>query len=401
MTPQPGSLTGTILSPRGTISYGSVDWDAAGIITSVSETRREIADESGDPGLLICPGFINLHVHGGMAADTLDASLDSLTVISRDQARQGVTAYLPTAASASHESLAAVCRNLRVFLEAQNPQVINGAEVLGLHLEGPYFNPARAGAQDPAHFRDPDAMEIKALQESSGNAIRLLSLAPERDPDGAFIQDLNAAGIRVAAGHTDASYEVMRTAIENGLRHGTHVFNAMPRFDYRSPGGLEALLEDDRVMLELIPDCTELPHVHPAAIRLLKRMVGPDRICTITDAVSAAGLPDGRYRLGDLAIRKSGDIVFLDEPWTEREERRLAGSVLEMNHGVRNLVRLGGFTLEEAVRTASINPARAIGAESEKGSLEPGKHADIVVLRPGSLEVASTFVRGKKVYGHG
>jgi N-acetylglucosamine-6-phosphate deacetylase len=193
----------------------------------------------------------------------------------------------------------------------------------------------------------------------------------------------------------------MSAAIGNGVVHGTHVFNAMPRFDYRNPGGLEALLEDDRVSLELIPDCFDLPHVHPASIRLLKRMVGADRICTVTDAVAPSGLPDGSYRLGDLAIRKIGDLVVLEEPWLARGERSLAGSVLAMDAAVRNLVRLCGFTLEEAVQTATINPARALGLQARKGSLSTGKDADIAVLDPGSLAVQATYVRGTKVFDRG
>jgi N-acetylglucosamine-6-phosphate deacetylase len=397
----PSSLTGPILTPGGTIPHGTIHWDSSGRITRIETHGVPIPHDSEAAGRLICPGFINLHVHGGLGADTLDADPAALETIAGDQARQGVTAFLPTAASASRGTLEAVCSAVRGYRAGRKPGDPGGAEILGLHLEGPYFNPARAGAQNPAHFRDPDWDEFEALRLASGEAIRLVSLAPERDPGGGFIRKAVAAGVRVAAGHTNADYGTMRRALAQGIAHATHVFNAMPGLHHRNPTGLNALLEDDRVHLELIPDCTEIPHVHPAAIRLLKRLVGPDRICTVTDAVSAAGCPDGAYRLGDLPIRKAGEMVFLESSPAERGEGRLAGSVLAMNAGIRNLVEKCGFSLEEAVRTAAANPARAIGIESDKGSLVPGRHADLVVLRPETFEVVATYVRGVKVFGNG
>lgn len=402
MTSETALLNGTILAPDRTLRAGAIYWNPDGIITRVEGQPAPGEGAFDAPGLLICPGFINLHVHGGLGADTLDATPGALATLAYDQARQGVTAFLPTAASASQETLLRVCEAVRAYRERLLAGPENeGAELLGLHLEGPYLSPEKAGAQNPAHFRDPSWEEFCAWQAASGKAVRLLALAPERDPNGMLIERVAATGVRVAAAHTNASYEIARTAIRRGLSHGTHVFNAMSRFDYRTPGVLEALLEDDRVTLELIPDCTEMPHVHPVAIRLLKRLVGVGRICAVTDAICAAGMEDGVYALGGLAVRKAGDAAFLEGPWQARGERRLAGSALRMNDGVRNLIELAGFSLPEAVEAASLNPARALGVQAVKGSLEPGKHADITVLRPGTLEVVATFVRGKQVYGHG
>ncbi|HUF38707.1 MAG TPA: N-acetylglucosamine-6-phosphate deacetylase [Anaerolineales bacterium] len=398
------SLAGTLITPFETIPHGAVHWDPAGTITRV-ETAVPDPDR---PQRLICPGFINLHVHGGAGADTLDATAGALAALARDQAHQGVTAFLPTAASASHEDLLAVCRAVREFRALQDRETAGagagagaGARALGLHLEGPYFAAEKAGAQNPAHFRDPDRKAFEELQREAGGAIRLVSLAPERDPNGGFVKYLRSAGVRAAAGHTNASYAVMQAAIERGLSHATHIFNAMPGFDHRAPTGLSALLEDGRVSLELIPDCTDLPHVHPVVIRLLKRMAGVERICSVTDAVAAAGRPDGVYRLGELEVRKAGEVVILERPWAERGERRLAGSALAMNGAVRNLVERCGFTMEEAVRTVTDNPARAIGVDPVRGSLAPGKRADLAVLDPVTFEVLETYVGGARVFSNG
>jgi N-acetylglucosamine-6-phosphate deacetylase len=402
MTPPPlDSIHGTILAPGGKLEPGVLHWDSDGTITRLEQHLPSGGYTFEAHGLLVCPGFINLHVHGGMGADTLDASAKSLAVMAQDQARQGVTAFLPTTASAPQEVLLEVCKATRDYMSMQAEGPLAGAHVLGLHLEGPYFSTEKAGAQNPKYFRDPDWEEYSALQRAAGGAVRLLSLAPERDPRGVFIEMLAAQEVVVAAGHTNASFETGLAAIRSGLSHATHVFNGMSRFNYRTPGILEALLLDDDVILELIPDCSEIPHVHPTVIRLLKRMVRVGRICAITDAISAAGMPDGDYRLGGLEVRKEAGVVFLGGPWLSNGERRLAGSVLAMNVGLRNLVEKAGFSPVEAVQTATANPARALGISEQKGSLAPGKHADIVVLHPETFEVAATFVRGQQVYGRG
>jgi len=385
---------GTLITPQETIPQGAVFWDASGRIVETGPARATRAPTMEASGLLVCPGFINLHVHGGQGVDAMDASPPSLALLAKHQAAQGVSAFLPTTVTAPQADLLAVAEAVRAYRASPAP----GAEVLGLHLEGPYLAQEKIGAQNPTYLRDPSWSELAQLQVSSGNAVRLVSLAPERDPDGEFTRKLVERGVFVSAAHTDASYETTRISIQNGLSHATHIFNAMSRFNYRAPGALEALLENERISLELIPDCTAVPHVHPVVIRLLRRLVGVKRICTVTDAISASGMPDGIYELGEMAVYKRDDLAFLQRPWERDGTLRLAGSVLEMQNAVRNLVEQCGFTLEEAVMTASQNPARALGIAGERGSLAVGKLADLTLLDPQNFEVQATFVRGKLVY---
>jgi N-acetylglucosamine-6-phosphate deacetylase len=384
----------SILTPTGFLENAVITWDSGGAISRLNQQPTRNALDGR--GLLVCPGFINLHVHGGLGADILDATPEAVATVARHQAMQGVTGFLPTTASASQEQLVQVAHAARTYQEDPQP----GAAVLGLHIEGPYISAEKSGAQNTAFFRDPAWEEVEEWQAASGGLVRMISLAPERDPDGRFIRRAVASGIIVSAAHTNASYQQAAAAIQSGLSHATHIFNAMSRFDYRSPRVLEALLAHPSITVEVIPDCTEVPHVHPTAIRLLKRMAGVDRICTITDAVSAAGMPDGAYSLGGLEVMKADKMVFLKAPWDEHGERQLAGSALEMHQAVLNLAEQAGFSLDEALQTAALNPARVLGLDHRKGSLELGKDADLVVLDPQTLAPRATFVRGQLAWGH-
>ncbi len=406
----------TLITPFRRIPEGSLSWDQHGRIRSVAERDEAAGIRLDAGGMLLCPGFINLHVHGGLGADTLDGSLLALQKISGHQARQGVTGYLATTASASGERIAAAARAMKDFPRGRRspdqqagsrPAVPpaagktferGGAQILGLHLEGPYLSPQQAGAQNPLHFRDPDWSQFSAWQAASGGSIRLIALAPERDPDGRFIRRAVDSGVIVAAGHTNATYEQARRAIDAGLSHATHFFNAMSRFNYREPGVLEALLEDEHISLELIPDCSAVPHVHPTAIRLLHRIAGVERLCTVTDAISVSGMPDGAYRWAGMPVVKGQGMVFLADEAADQRDRRLAGSVLDMHAAVRNLVEQAGLSLTEAVETATTNPARKLGLQDHKGRLETGWDADLVLLHPDTFEVLATFVCGELVF---
>lgn len=394
MSQQISIARGIIVTPSRIIREGCLTWDMDGTIVAVGDKTPKAGVTIDAEGMLVCPGFINLHVHGGLGSDTLDATPEAIATIAQHQAQQGVSAFLATTASASRANLLEVAHVIADSMQSQ-PQ---GAALLGLHLEGPYLAMSKCGAQNVNSLRDPDWEEFSELQEVSRHSIRVITLAPERDPNGTFIDRVVQNGIIVAAGHTDASYEVAQAAIEHGLSHAAHTFNAMSQFDYRHPRVLEALLDSEQVSLEIIPDCSTVPHVHPVALRLLKRMVGVKRLCAITDAVRAAGMPDGEYELAGIPILRSEGMAYLKEPWTRHGEKRLAGSVLEMNEGIRNLTKQVGFSLREALCTGTIHPARVLRIDDQKGTLDIGKDADIVLLSPDHLQVEATFVGGQLVY---
>lgn len=336
-------------------------------------------------GGYIVPGFIDVHVHGGGGGDTMEGTPAALAKMAATHARHGTTAFLATTVTAAQPSLIAAAEAVASVCGAP-PADWPGARLLGLHLEGPYMNPAKKGAQNPAFMRPPDRGELAELLEVLGPRFSRITLAPELPGAGAIIPWLVERGVGVSIGHTDATYDQAITAFDQGARYATHTFNAMTGLHHRDPGVVGAVFSDDRVVGELIADTV---HVHPAAARALIRAKGAAGVILITDAVRAMGLPDGTYELGGLEMHSRGGIMRLPDG-------TLAGSGLDMGTAVRNLVRHMGLTLAEAVRLASRNPARAAGAAERKGELAVGKDADVVVLDREMAPIA-TFVEGRLV----
>jgi N-acetylglucosamine-6-phosphate deacetylase len=333
-------------------------------------------------GALLAPGFIDVHVHGAAGAEFLDADPAERAAILRAHARGGTTGLLATTVTASHERLLRAVQ----ALAAAEP-VDGGAALLGIHLEGPYLCERHRGAQDPAHLRPPDRAELDALL--AAGPVRLVTLAPELPGAPETIGRLAGAGVVASVGHTDATYAQAMAAFDAGARHATHLFNGMRPFHHREPGVIGAALDRDDVTCELICDGE---HVDPAAIRLVHRLKGAGRSVLVTDAMSAAGLGDGEYRIGDLPVRVRGGRAELADSET------LAGSTLTMGAAVRNAVRLAGLPLADALRMASATPARVLGLEGSKGALAPGFDADLVVLDD-ALAVTATMVAGAWVHG--
>jgi N-acetylglucosamine-6-phosphate deacetylase len=329
-------------------------------------------------GALLTPGFVDVHVHGAAGAEFLDATPDERASILRTHARGGTTGLLATTLTASRETTRAA-----VDAIAAADAVVGGAQVLGIHLEGPYLSDEFRGAQDPEHLRAPDLEEIDALL--AAGPIRLITLAPELPGATAAIERLVSAGVVVSVGHTGATYAEAMAAFDAGARHATHLFNGMRPLHHREPGVIAAALERDDVTCELICDGH---HVDPAAIRLAHRLKGADRSVLITDAMQAAGLGDGDYRIGALPVRvRDGRAELADSG-------SLAGSTLTMAAAVRIAVQSAGIALADALRMASAAPARVLGLEASKGALAPGFDADLVVLDD-SLEVVDTMVAGR------
>lgn len=331
----------------------------------------------------IVPGYIDIHVHGGGGSDVMDGNEEAIDRMAITHARFGTTSFLPTTMSMSKDKIMRSLQNIREAKEKGTA----GAEILGANLEGPYLNPEKKGAQKEEDIRKISLEEFLEFDQAAGKLIRLVTIAPEMPGAIDFIRYLHREGIIVSAGHTNATYQQMQTAVQAGLSHITHTFNAMRAFHHREPGVVGAALTSPELTIEVIADTV---HVHPIVLKILNRTKELEKVVLITDAMRAAGLAAGTYDLGGQEVVVAGGQARL-------KDKTLAGSVLTMDKAVRNMVREVGAPLAEAIQMASFNPAKSIGIENKKGSLEPGKDADMVILDK-NLEVEATMVAGKIVY---
>lgn len=333
---------------------------------------------------LVLPGFIDVHVHGAGAQDTMDASIDALFVMSEMLAKEGTTSYLGTTMSQTHESIDAALQAVSKYRSMHSEC---GARLLGVHLEGPYLSGKRAGAQAPENIIAPSAEEFAQYQQTAGGCIRLITLAPEREGAIPFIRQLSAQGVRVGIGHTDAGVADIRAAIEAGAVSVTHTFNAQSPLHHRDIGTVGSALLYDELYTELIADTI---HVSPPAMQLLCKCKPRDKVILVTDAMRAKGLGNCESELG-------GQKVFVKDGEARLAGGALAGSVLPMNVAVANMVKHVGVSLEDAVSFASANPARMLGLYDRIGSIAVGKCADFAVVTP-AMEVLYTVRGGKVVY---
>jgi N-acetylglucosamine-6-phosphate deacetylase len=335
-------------------------------------------------GCLLLPGFIDVHVHGGDGADAMDADADGLRRIARFHATHGVTALLPTTWSAPPAALEAA---VGAIADAAGP-VEDGATIMGAHLEGPWINPARAGAQDPAGIRPPDADEARRLLDLRRGTVLLVALAPEMPGSGDVIRECRERDVVVAAGHTEASWDEMVGAVAAGVRHVTHTFNAMAGLRHREPGTAGAALALPELRCELIADGH---HVHAGAMAVLARAKGPGGMVLISDAVRAAGLPEGDVDLGGRTAQHCCGAVRL-------ADGRLAGSVLTLDVALRRFAAATGWGWPDLALAAAGNAADALGLGT-KGRLAAGLDADLVLLADdGAGEVLLTVVEGRIVH---
>ncbi len=341
-------------------------------------------------GAYLAPGFVDLHVHGACRRDAMEATEAAFAAILNFHASGGTTALALTSVAAPLPDLLRLLAAVRVAKRAPFAH-----RLLGVHLEGPYFAPTKAGAHRPEFIRLPAADEVHALLEYA-DVITQMTLAPERPGALDLIAELRARDIIASGGHSDAWEEDALAAYAHGMTQVTHVFNAMSgarrRGPYRVAGLLEFALSEPGVRCEVIADGH---HVSPTLLRMLYRAKGPDGICLVTDATAGAGLPDGTaYHLGTLAC------VVHDGVGLTADGAALAGSTTTMIECVRNMVRLAGVPLEEAVRMATANPARAVRQEHRLGGLRVGSAADLVLLST-ELEVLATYAGGKCIYRPG
>ena len=375
-----------LILPEDILSHGAVVIGDQGKIISVGR-ESDLPDLDGQKmdlgGRFVSPGFIDIHVHGGNGITFGEGILAAgLVDYSNWVLSSGVTGFLTSITGATPEELVYKIQALVVEFEKGLP----GAEGLGIHLEGPFMNIEKKGAQNPKWIRNPSLEETEMYLEAGKGWIKQVTIAPELPGAEKVAERFSNAGVVVAIGHSTADYETAKKAIRSHWKLITHTFNAQTGLHHRRPGVVGAVLASDEVTAELIADTV---HVHPGAMKVLVRCLGSDRIVLVTDAMEAAGLPDGTYHLlGAKVIVKDGKAT--------QEDGTIASSTALLNQCVRNMNEFVGVKLSDAVKMASLNPARVIGEGDDLGSLEVGKRANLTVVDD-DLNVYMTLVNGEVV----
>lgn len=338
--------------------------------------EAEIIDAAGN---YVSPGFIDLHIHGSGGKDTMDGNIEDLKVISNVIAKNGVTGFLPTTMTMDKESIYKALRAIREAMAIE----LQGAKVLGAHMEGPFINSTYKGAQKEDYIIDPNYEFINGYED----VIKIITLAPEKDCDCKFIKEVkNNTDIVLSIGHSNASYEEALDAIKNGVSHATHIFNAMTPLNHRKPGIVGAVLGSD-INCEIIADRI---HTHPGIFQILINAKGKEKVILITDSMRAGCMKDGISELG-------GQKVIVKDNSARLEDGTLAGSILTLNAAIKNIVENTNLKIHEAVSLATINPAKDIGIDDKKGSIEIGKDADIVIFTD-DFKILHTIVEGRTVF---
>ena len=350
------------------------------LISSVSGDEQVLNAD----GCYVIPGLVDVHFHGCIGEDFSDATPEGLQRIADYELSQGVTYICPAGMTLPEEQLVKICENAA----AHRRKNTGGAELVGVHLEGPFLSMAKKGAQNADYLHAPDIAMLRRLQASAEGCVRLVTAAPEEAGALEFIRAAAEAGIAVSVGHTVADYDTAKAAFAVGADHVTHLYNGMPPMHHRAPGVIGAAFDSPGVMAELICDGV---HIHGAMVRLAFRLFGAQRMILISDSLRAAGIPDGRYPFGGQEIEVHGNrATIAGHPET------LAGSVTSLMGCLRQAAAFG-IPLADAVRAASYNPAKSIKIDDRAGSLEEGKEASIVLLDRKTLAVRKIIFKGMPV----
>ncbi|MFH9014709.1 N-acetylglucosamine-6-phosphate deacetylase [Streptomyces sp. NPDC017943] len=374
----PTVLTGaSVVLPTGIVDDGQVAVDG----TRIAATPPENAQVIDVTDHYVIPGFVDIHNHGGGGASFTSGSVDDILKGIHTHRLHGTTTLVASTVTGDMDFLTRRAGLLSELAEQ--------GEIAGIHFEGPFISPCRKGAHSEELLRDPDAAEVRKLIDAARGRAMMVTLATELPGGLDSVRLLAEHGVIAAIGHTDASYEQTVEAIDAGATVATHLFNAMPPLGHRAPGPITALLEDERITVELINDGT---HLHPAALQLAFHHAGARRVAFITDAMDAAGFGDGRYWLGPLEVEVADGVARLVEDGT------IAGSTLTQDRAFKRAVTVDGLSVEDAVTALSATPARLLGMDDTIGSLEPGKSADLLVL-DSAFDLKGVMRRGEWVVG--
>ncbi|GAO05721.1 N-acetylglucosamine-6-phosphate deacetylase [Streptomyces lydicamycinicus] len=373
-----------IARPSGVVERGRIAVEG-GRIGDVHSRDLDLAEGAAGSvvdlsGHLIVPGFIDMHVHGGGGGSFSSADPEECMTVVETHRRHGTTSMLASTVTGELTDLA---RQAAVLAE-----LVQQGELAGIHFEGPFISPDRCGAHQPGLLRDPDPADVRKLLDAAHGTASMMTVAPELPGGLASVRLLADAGVIAAIGHTDSSYDATREAIDAGATVATHLFNAMPALGHRAPGPVAALLEDERITVELINDGT---HLHPAVLQLAVREAGDGRVAFITDAMGAAGMNDGRYPLGPMQVEVKDGVARISEGPTAGS---IAGSTLTLDRAFQRAVTVDGLTVDQAVQALSATPARLLGIDDRTGALQTGKDADLVVL-DAAYDVVGVMRRGE------
>ncbi len=373
-------VNGRIVMPDGVVTGKALLFDEK--IQGVVELDKIGAAETIDAkGMYVAPGLIDMHIHGYLGEDASDGSEEGLLKMAEGIVKNGVTSWLPTTMTVSYDELRAAFALIRKLMKKENNP--NGAQVLGVNAEGPFINPSKKGAQAGDHIRPADAEFIGEYKD----IIRVFTVAPEMPGNMEVIRQIaGESGMLISIGHTGASFDQAMESFNAGVGHATHLFNAMTALGHRDPGVVGAVLSQERVSAELIADTF---HINPGLFSLVAKIKG-DKLVLITDCTRAGGLEDGEYTLG-------GQPIFVKGIECRLADGTIAGSVLKLNHAVRNFMRHTDLPVWKIVRMASLTPAERIGVADQKGSLLAGRDADII-LADDDFTIHRTVIAGRTVY---
>ena len=350
-----------------------------GVIKSFSKNEP---DEYEDLGEIIAPGLVDTHIHGYHGEDIMNAKAGALNIISKGLLETGVTSFLPTTLTDSTERLNDACK-----VVGDEYKSVEGAKVRGIFLEGPFFTEKYKGAQNDKYMSDPEIEKLKKWNDLSGGIVKKIAIAPERDGVVDFIKKANAMGVYVALGHSDASYDQAIAAVEAGANIFVHTYNGMSGLHHRNPGMVGAAMNSEAIS-ELICDGH---HVNPVSANILMNVKGRDHIALITDCMSAGGMGEGDYMLGEFGVTVKDGTARL------KEGGSLAGSILKLKDAVKNVVDWDIADVFEAIQMASLIPAKSVGIDDICGKLKVGYEADFIVLNE-DLDLKATYLNGKKAW---